>query len=260
MAKKAGKRSRSTKSAKATKPKSKPAKRKKSRGASTGTPKVKRAKAPSSRARSHRRLTPQQKAARTRKANAAKKAARTAHKSEVQRRRRREQREAARIANEQTSREIDERILLLDILESMTPPGFSMTATEPETASDTLRSPWTVVGRFDPLPQIGYADLHAVFQAWRDDLILEAKIHPQRISQIRIAYRGEDGSGDSAVSHVGPWELAVSEMAGELNPRNPESLSARYKNTVVLWFYVYFSNDVIKTSSWFPHYQRDESE
>lgn len=266
---KAGKRKRPTKGAKATKPKKRaPEKRKKSRGGSEsrsqrGSVPVRRGTKPSTdrRARSSAKpLTPAQKAAATRKANAAKKEAARQRKSERQRQRRREQREAEKIAIESSGGYRDERDELIEIMESMTPEGFALTITEPEVAADTLRSPWTVVGKFDPLGNIGYAELHSVFLAWRDNLLLEGRIHPQRVSQIRISYRGEDGSGDSAVSHVGPWELTVSEMAGELNPRNPESLSARYKNTVVLWFYVYFSADIIRTSHWFPHYQRDASD
>jgi hypothetical protein len=183
-----------------------------------------------------------------------KKDAQRKRKSERQRQRRAEQREASRIA---ARRPRDEREIAIEWLEYMTPPGFALDVVEAELAA---RTPWLVVGKFTPNDAISYAELAAVFQAWRDDLALESELHPQRVASIRIVYIDPNdlrGSGDSVVSHSGPWELVISESAHELDPENPDSLAARYSQTAVPYFYVYFAGEILKSSAWIPHYQRD---
>jgi len=258
--KKRAKRSKPTK-AKATKPKSAPAKSKKSRAGS-------RRQAPGSvkpgsgktKSRSRAKpLTPAQKAAATRKANAAKKAAQRERKSATQRRRRAEQREADRIAQLETTRERDERDEAIGWLERMTPGGYSLDLTEAEIAADT-RGPWLVVGKFQPQSDTLYRDLWEVIRDWRDDLLLETAINPDRISCIRIVYEDPSdkrGAGDSIVSHFGTWDLTVSDMEKELNPNSDDSLSVRYADTRVRTVYVYFAATVARSAIWHPHYQRD---
>jgi hypothetical protein len=205
------------------------------------------------------RLTPSQKAARTRKANAKaaeqKKAARNAR----ARQRRAELKLAEQIAAQQAPQ--DERETLVEILEGMTPVGFVFDLVEPEVAAQN-RMPFVAVGRYSPASdEIGYADLYAVFASWKNDLALEAGINPQRIAAIRIVYidpADVKGSGDSVVSHAGPWELVVSEAAHEVNPDNEDSLASRYADTVVPHFYVYFAAQIARGSSWIPHYQRPD--
>lgn len=184
-------------------------------------------------------------------------AAKASKKAERQRQRRAEQREAAELAARHERAGGDERDVAIEWLEYMTPPGWSLDLVEPEVAA---RIPWVAVGKFYPSRDIGYAELHAIFVGWRNDVLLETRINPQRISQIRIAYADPNetrGSGDSIVSHTGPWELVVSEAATEMNPQNPDSLAARYKHTGVPYFYVYFARQIARSSSWLPSYQRD---
>jgi hypothetical protein len=262
MAKKAGKAKRATKRAKPTKAKSTPVKRKKSRGGSTGSAST---KAPAKGARrrsagsSAKPLTAAQKAAVTRKANAAKKAAARAKKSERQRQRRAEQREATRIAHEEANRERDERDDAIGWLEHMTPSGWSLDFTEAEIAADR-RGPWLVVGKFQPMGNTRYRDLWEVVRDWRDDLVLDSAINPNRIACIRIVYEDpadKRGSGDSVVSHFGVWDLVVSDMTKELDPNDDDSLAARYADTRVRTVYVYFAATVARSAHWYPHYQRD---
>jgi hypothetical protein len=265
MAKKAGKRSGATKRAKPTKAKSTPAKRKKSGGSPSAKPKrgtSTLATGFNSQGRkrgSSKPLTAAQKAAVTRKANAAKKAAARAKKSERQRQRRAEQREANRIAHEEANRERDERDEAIGWLEHMTPGGWSLDFTEAEIAADR-RGPWLVVGKFQPIGNTLYRDLWEVVRDWRDDLVLDSAINPNRIACIRIVYEDPSdkrGSGDSVVSHFGVWDLVVSDMTKELDPNDDDSLAARYADTRVRTVYVYFASTVARSAHWYPHYQRD---
>lgn len=230
----------------------------KSRGATASKkPRMKAApRARGNRSGSAKQLTPAQKAAATRKAKAAKAAERKLRRTERQRERRREQREAEQTARRETSRERDERDQLVELLEAATPVGFSLEIVEAEVAA---RTPWTVVGKFYPTDEVTYAELGDVFRSWANDLLLEADINPQRIASIRVVYndpKDRRGSSDSVVSHTGPWELVVSEMAAEMDPENPDSLAARYAETLVPYFYVYLSSSLARSSSWIPHYQR----
>lgn len=262
----ARKKKRPTKSAKSTKAKkSEQTKRKQASGGSTGS---RSTKAPTKGARrrsagsSAGKLTPQQKAAATRKAKAAAAEAKRARKSERQRQRRAEQRDAELRAREELTRETDERDEAIGWLEAMTPEGFSLEMVEAEVAAANY-TPWLAVGKFSPNGRAGYADLFDVFIAWANDIALETAINPQRISSIRIVYQDpsdQRGSGDSVVSHSGPWELVVSEMAGEVNPALPDSLASRYADSIVPHFYVYFAGQVARGAHWFPHYQRDASD
>lgn len=143
---------------------------------------------------------------------------------------------------------VDEREVLSDVLGDMrdsSPIELDLFITESEIGA---RIPWAVVGRFAlRRSDLGYQALHAVFSAWRDDLLLEARIHPQRLSQIRIVYSdpsSKRGDGDSIVSTTGPWEAVVSEQAHEVDPSDEDSLATRYKDTVVPHFYVYLSSQL----------------
>jgi hypothetical protein len=202
--------------------------------------------------------TPKSKAQRAKLAAARKVEAARKRKNDRARARREEMREAERIAREHKKPQ-DERETLDDILADMTPAGFYFELTEPEVASQ-MRMPFLSVGKYTPTESIGYAELHAVFRRWRDDLLLEAAINPQRISSIRIVYEDpadKRGSGDSVVSHAGPWELVISEIAHEVDPSDEDSLATRYADSVVPHFYVYFAAQIARGSSWIPHYQRD---
>lgn len=190
------------------------------------------------------KLSPRQKAAR--------KAARTRERNRLER----ESIELSERAHEEAEAEAtarrkagDERQLLIDVLEDMRNVGASVLAlsldiTEAEVGA---RIPWLVVGRFDCVDLPTYAQLGELFEVWRDDLVLEANIHPQRLSQIRIIYsdpNAKRGEGDSIISHLGPWESVISETAHEIGTGGEDqedSLSMRYRETKVPSFYVYFS-------------------
>lgn len=239
------KRGKAAKPARATKrkatPKSKPKKQRLSQ-----TPEAKKARAYRARKRIEREL-------------AAKKAEQSKRKRRKRERERRLERESIELGEStriEEEREADarradgdERQLFADILDDMRNIGsaivpLSLTLTEPEVGA---RTPWLVVGRFDCVDAPTYAELDEVFSTWRDDLILEAKIHPQRFSQIRIVYedpKAKRGESDSIVSHSGPWEAVISEISFELDPDDEDSLASRYEHTTVPIFYVYFSSQL----------------
>lgn len=256
------KKSRAAKAAPKKKTKTAPApskKRRKASGSSTG--KTRGASKPRSstdnRRRSASKLTPQQKAARTRKRNAAELERKKLARRESARRRR-EELESIRLSELERKRtrrkrgkrtEADERELLIDVLEEMRNKAAELypTSLEITEAEVGARIPWLVVGRFDLVEAIGYAELDEVFRYWESDLLLEARIHPQRLSQIRIVYsdpNAKRGESDSIVAHTGPWESVISETAAELDPSDEDSLAARYENTTVPHFYVYFSGQL----------------
>lgn len=115
--------------------------------------------------------------------------------------------------------------------------------------------PWIVVGRFDPQIGIGYAQLAEAFSLLAEDYILEAKIHPQRTSQIRIVYadpKAKRGEGDSIVSKIGAWTYVLGDLLGEIlgagSPDDPgeESLAERYAATTIPTFYIYFSTEILQ--------------
>jgi hypothetical protein len=127
---------------------------------------------------------------------------------------------------------------------------------------ENMRTPWLAIGRYDPQEPIGYLDLAHALDRVRSDLGLEAAIHPQRLSQIRVVYADPDavrGEGDSIVSKIGAWEFIVAELVREIGgvgDDDEESLALRYQATKIPAFYVYFSaqigqtRDVWKTWSW----------
>lgn len=115
-----------------------------------------------------------------------------------------------------------------------------------------MRTPWLAVGRYDPQEPIGYADLARALNLVRVDLTLEAVIHPQRLSQIRVVYADPDairGEGDSIVSKIGAWEFIIAELVREIggvDDEDEESLARRYQATKVPMFYLYFSSELVQ--------------
>lgn len=116
------------------------------------------------------------------------------------------------------------------------------------------RTPWMVVGRFDPHDELDYATLAHGLLHVADDIVLEAAIHPQRMSQIRVEFHDLNDvrrEGDTVLTKIGPWEYVTSDLAGELvgaswQEPTEGSLAARYDSTTVPRFYIFFANEVIR--------------
>ena len=114
---------------------------------------------------------------------------------------------------------------------------------------ENMRTPWLVVGRFDPQEPIGYVELAHVLHSVQRDLDLEAAINPQRLSQIRIVYADPNsrrGEGDSVVSKIGAWEFILSDVVTEImgsGADDSDALAVRYRETKVPMFYLYFSTN-----------------
>ena len=114
---------------------------------------------------------------------------------------------------------------------------------------------WLAVGHYSsPDSDISYALLAEALMRVRDDLFLETRVGPDRLTQIRIVFHDPDSKrteSDSVVSKIGGYEYVISDMIGELtgsdvdNP-DADSLAARYENTVVPQFYVFFSSEMVR--------------
>jgi hypothetical protein len=150
------------------------------------------------------------------------------------------------------SGKVDERTLaegwlehIRDDLASITP--TSLEITEPEVGAKT---PWMIVGRFDFHELIDYATLADALDVVANDVLLEAKVHPQRLSQIRVVYndpKSKRGEGDSIVSKIGAWEFIIGDLIGEIAGGGPEdegSLAVRYAETKIPTIYIYFSSEI----------------
>lgn len=135
----------------------------------------------------------------------------------------------------------------------------SLDVTEAEVGA---RAPWLVVGKLTFVDQISYAELGAVLGRWESDVILEASIHPQRVSQIRVMYddpNDKRGTGSSTLVKLGAWAFVVSELRFELIGSaegnaldiDEDALSTRYKDTTTQTMYVYFSSEIVAWRSVF---------
>lgn len=127
---------------------------------------------------------------------------------------------------------------------------ISLSITEAEGGS---RTPWLVVGRYDFTEDPpSYERFGAMFYELAADILLEARIHPDRLSQIRIVYadpNSQRGEGDSIVSQIGAWQFVVSEIEGEILGAGPDdegALAVRYQETHVTIFYIYFSSELVQ--------------
>lgn len=109
---------------------------------------------------------------------------------------------------------------------------------------------WMIVGRFDLAEGIGYQTLGEIFERLLADDLLTAKIHPERLSQIRVIFHDPNakrGEGDSIVSKIAGWEFALGDMIGEIlggGPDDPGALAVRYDETAIETFYIYFSSTI----------------
>lgn len=147
----------------------------------------------------------------------------------------------------------DERGLAIDWLEYMRNTAASLHPISLDVVDAELgaTTPWLVVGRFDLLEPLGYQAIAEIFQLWADDLILEAMVNPQRLSQIRIVYvdpKDPRGASDSIVSSVGAWEFVISDLIGDLigsGDDDEDALAVRYAATAVGTFFVYFAPTLI---------------
>lgn len=124
----------------------------------------------------------------------------------------------------------------------------SLSITRAERGSATT---WVVVGRYDVLEDVNYLRLGAALHDVGAHVVLETRIHPHRMSQIRVVYadpRGRRGEGDSIVSRIGGWEFVVADIVGEImgsGPDDRDALAVRYEETLVPTFYVYFSDQIV---------------
>lgn len=131
----------------------------------------------------------------------------------------------------------------------------SLSITRPEAAA---RTTWLVVGRYDAQEPVDYLRLGAALDEVAGDLILETRIGPQRLSQIRVVYadpRARRGEGDSIVSKIGGWTFVIADMVAEImgtGPDDHDALAVRYQETLVPTFYIYFSPEIVRYVTAFP--------
>jgi hypothetical protein len=122
------------------------------------------------------------------------------------------------------------------------------------------RAPWLAVGRFEFLDEgMSYERLGEVLEAWSSDLVLEAAIHPDRMSQIRIIYEDPNerrGDGDDFISQIGAWPFVLSDILREVvgtggisEDADVDALANRYANSIIPRCYVYFSSELVHHKS-----------
>lgn len=121
------------------------------------------------------------------------------------------------------------------------------------------REPWIVIGRYDFIDPVSYEELGDCFRLLRDDYALEASIHPERMSLIRVKYHDPNekrGEGDRYISFgPAPWNHVIGEAAGDVIDAGEDSLAERYADTSITTFFVYFSanlENATDVSPWMP--------
>jgi len=187
-----------------------------------------------------------------------------------QRRRRREQRRQRDIGEYAVAVEWLEAIrerLAEDAFEcdlEVTEPGGGSADLEHNEGAQAARmhddAKWLVVGRFDPAQDITYAELAAGLAAVSNDLILQTRINGQRLSQIRAVFhdaKSGRSESDSVISKIGAWEYILDDLIGDLVGSSLESpdegsLAARYDETIVPKFYIFFSLEILAYKTAFP--------
>lgn len=131
---------------------------------------------------------------------------------------------------------------------------------EGDDARKAQSSPWMIVGRYTPRRTLTYAMLAHGLQVAADDILIEASVHPQRLSQARVEFHDPNDirrEGDTVLSKIGPWEFILTDLVYELVGASYEdpaegSLASRYAQTVVPRFYLFFSPQVISHKSVTP--------
>ena len=128
----------------------------------------------------------------------------------------------------------------------------SLSITVPEAVSVET---WLVVGRFDFVEPVGYAELGRICHDVVEDYILSARVNPGRLTQLRILYDDPSApkrGGDSIVSRISGWEFTWGDVAGEINggrDDDADALAVRYEHTQIQTFYVYIAPTTITYST-----------
>lgn len=143
----------------------------------------------------------------------------------------------------------DERELAVEWLEAIRDhfASFAATSLEIVPAETNVSGAWMIVGRFDFLEDVDYEIIGAMLEQVADDIVLEARIHPQRLSQIRILFsdpNAKRGEGDSFVSRIAGWQFVLGDMVGEIlggSAGDESALATRYKESTIPTIYIYFS-------------------
>jgi len=178
-------------------------------------------------------------------------------------------------------RERDERELAADWLEmirlriaevfpvelTITYPGGGAARPEDrDRESDAGPNPWMTVGRFDPGEGIDYQALAIALSLVESDLVIEAAVNPARLSQIRIMFddpNSKRGEGGDVLSHIGAWTFVLGDAIGDLvgaDAQDPTegSLAARYSETMVPTFYIFFARTLVEHRTAWPGVRTQE--
>jgi hypothetical protein len=251
---------RKSKSKKQTPPKKRPrAARAPRRGSSTKkkpAPPAKKKRAPS------RKPTPAPKKKPARKAQPKKPAKKPARRAQPKKKRKapsparsRRSREAA--ARRRESQEASEQAYrakrtrghaaladdLEDALQTMLDHANSVLPTmlNVELAPENQRTLWLVLGEFQFPEGVSYLDMAEIFARWSGDDLLAARIHPERLAQIRVEYGRNQWA---AMSAIGPWEVVISEAEAQVDPDDESSWANKYTEETERALYVYFSTEL----------------
>lgn len=144
--------------------------------------------------------------------------------------------------------------------------GGSADLTDPDAIELASNSLWLIVGRYDCDETVNYQILARALQHVADDLFIEAAVHPDRLSQLRIVFidpaSGRHAS-DMVLSKIGAWAFVLGDIVGELVGADFEtptegSLAAKYQATTVPTFYIFFSREMVRHTTAAPFMKTQE--
>lgn len=121
-------------------------------------------------------------------------------------------------------------------------------------------TPWRIVIRWQPDRELGpwdYLDLWRALSGVEEDLEIERRIKPTRITRLAVSYRGARKLYDKrrgkkpreyTLGELGPWQVVISRAVALLNPQIEDSITSRYGSvqnetipTEVLALYLWIS-------------------
>jgi hypothetical protein len=132
-------------------------------------------------------------------------------------------------------------------------PSNLITASPPREHEELWWTPWVLVGQYEWLREIGYAELHEILSRWSLRK-LETKIDKERIARIVVHYKTDRGKQESYVlSESQPWAYMLARAMDECDPSDVSSyrrgglagsLASRYPGSKIESIYVWLSEGI----------------
>lgn len=117
------------------------------------------------------------------------------------------------------------------------------------------REPWLLLGRFITEEAMTWQDAGELFQLWENDLVLEATVHPNRGSYMRVVYQPYDEDGEPVGEpqgfsvNSGRWNAVISEMRiraiGDPGIYDEDAFSVLYAGASIIEIVVWWSASLL---------------